>query len=69
MGAVAMHEVLDAVAIEDMKVRWRLAEQYLLGASENPDAGKLALHALVSHDVPILLQELKKRLDPGAFAN
>lgn len=60
-----MNQILDAEAIEDMKARWRLAERHLLGASENPEAGELALHAVISHDVPILLDRLR-RLERGA---
>lgn len=59
-----MDKILDIDAIEDMRVRWKLAERHLLGTSENPEAGELALHAVISHDVPILLDRLR-RLEPA----
>jgi hypothetical protein len=68
MGAVALKKVMDAVEIEVVEARWKLAEQHLLGMSQNPEAGKLALHAVVSHDVPMLLNELK-RLERQALKN
>jgi hypothetical protein len=60
------NNALSADGIAEMQIRWRLAEQYLLGLAGNPEDGKLALHAVISHDFPMLLNELR-RLDPNVF--
>lgn len=63
-----MNRFLDNDSIEDMKARWKLAQRHLLGDSEESEGGELALHAVICHDVPILLDELRRR-ETRAAAN
>ena len=54
--ATASPEPLDAITLEAILIRWKLTEQYLL--NETDDTGKMALHVLVSTDLPSLFREL-----------
>jgi hypothetical protein len=61
MSAVAIgSEPLDGSSLQAVMIRWKLAEQYLLESPESVEIGKMALHVLVSHDVPVLLRELTR---------
>ncbi|MBV9267339.1 MAG: hypothetical protein JO061_14300 [Acidobacteriaceae bacterium] len=53
-------EPLDSSSLQAMLIRWKLAEQYILDPPEAGDAGKMALHVLLSHDVPVLIRELMR---------
>ena len=53
-------EPIDSSALQAIMIRWKLAEQYLLGSPNGTDEGKMAIHVLVSHDVPTLLLELTR---------
>ncbi len=53
-------EPLDSSALQAIMIRWKLAEQYLLEFPDGSDAAKMAIHVLVSHDVPTLLLEVKR---------
>ena len=61
MSAVAIgSEPLDGSSLQAVMIRWKLAEQYLLENPESEEIGKMALHVLISHDVPVLLRELTR---------
>ena len=56
--ATASDEPLDGSSLQAILIRWKLAEQFLL--SDNEDTGKMALHVLVSRDLPVLFRELTR---------
>jgi hypothetical protein len=60
MSAVAttVLEPLDNSSLEAIMIRWKLAEQHLMEHADIVGAGKMALHVLVSRDLPMLLKEL-----------
>ena len=61
MSAVALAiDPLDRASLEAIMIRWKLAENYLLDEPDAPEAGKMALHVLVSHDFPMLVKELSR---------
>jgi hypothetical protein len=61
MSAVSIaSEPLDRSSLQAIMIRWELAQQYLTETSRLEDIGKMALHVIVSHDIPILLRELTR---------
>jgi hypothetical protein len=62
-------EPIDSSALQAIMIRWKLAEQYLLESPDGSDEGKMAIHVLVSHDIPRLLFELQHlRTDLKSFS-
>jgi hypothetical protein len=60
-------EPLDSSSLQAILIRWKLAEQYILDVPGSSEAGEMALHVLLSHDVPIIIRELT-RLRPELAA-
>jgi hypothetical protein len=54
--ATATAEPLDSTTLQAILIRWKLAEQFLLTQSD--EAGKMAIHVLISSDLPVLFREL-----------
>jgi hypothetical protein len=51
---------LDDSSLRAILIRWKLAEQYILDTPGTLETGKMALHVLLSHDVPVLIRELMR---------
>ena len=67
-AAAVASDPLDPSSLQAIMIRWKLAEQYLMETSESGELGKMALHVLVSHDLPVLLREVT-RLAPELSAD
>jgi hypothetical protein len=61
-------ELFDDSLLQAVMIRWKLAEQYLSERSNGAETGKMALHVLVAHDVPILLEEVNRLRADAAFS-
>ncbi|MDQ2775295.1 MAG: hypothetical protein M3Y57_10330 [Acidobacteriota bacterium] len=53
-------EPLDRSSLQAIMIRWELAQQYLTETARSEELGKMALHVIVSHDIPVLLRELTR---------
>jgi len=59
VGAVGLsNESLDKSGLEAILIRWKLAEEFLLEEADTAGTAKMAIHVLLSHDMPLLFREL-----------
>jgi hypothetical protein len=60
MSATATCATFDQDSIEEIMIRWTLAQEYLAQLNMSSLPGENALRVLVSQDVPSLLNEIMR---------
>jgi hypothetical protein len=53
-------EPLDESTLRAIMIRWKLAEQFLMDIPEAAETGNMAIHVLVAHDLPVLVEEIAR---------